>query len=285
MRHIRGVAFCGARSRPEGALAALLGGALRLHHLAAESVADFSGRTLVFGDPVAFIIGSIFLIPAILLAVPIHELGHALAAVLMGDPTARNRGYFSPSTGLARRLFNVYGIVAAFLINVTWGSPAQVNEYRLNGIWRKLAHVLGGPAANLVAAAVFGVVLRLLLGAGAFPNPRTLAQPPQNYLATVVYALYFLNLATFAFQLLPVPGLDGWRIVETLFRARNPRFFFNVAANVQTIWLIAAAVVFLGPLVLRFPVLDYAVAIFYQPAASVILGSCTGYVVLIPCLA
>jgi Zn-dependent protease len=239
---------------------------------------------VLFGDPIAFIIGSIFLIPAILIAVPVHELGHALAAVSMGDPTARNRGYFTPSTGLARRLFNVYGIVAAFLLNVTWGTPVQVNEYRLNGIGRKLAYVLGGPAANLVVAAIFGILFRVLLGAGGFFNLQTLAQPPLGYLTTFVYAIYFLNLATFAFQLLPVPGLDGWRIVEALFRARYPRFFFNVAANVQTIWLIAAAVVFLGPLVLRFPVLDYAVAIFFQPAASLILGSCTGYVVLSPCL-
>jgi len=239
---------------------------------------------VLFNDPIGFLIGSIFLIPAIALTVPVHELGHAVAALLLGDPTPRNRGYFQPQTGLVRRLYNVYGVVAAFLVNVTWGSPAQVNEYRLSGTGRKLGYVLGGPAANLAAAAIFGVVVRVLHGAAAFENPVSLSQPPLGYLATVVYALYFLNLSTFAFQLLPVPGLDGWRIVEALFRGRNPRFFFNVAANVQTIWLVAALVVFLGPLVLRFPVLDYAVAIFFQPASSVILGSCTGYVVLIPCL-
>lgn len=239
---------------------------------------------MLFSDPIAFLIGSIFLVPAVLLVVPIHELGHAAAAVWMGDPTPRNRGYFRPQSGLVRSLYNVYGVVAAFLINVTWGSPAQVNEYRLSGTGRKLAYVLGGPAANLVAAAVFGVLLRVLEAVGGFPDPVSFRQPPLGYLTTVVYAIYFLNLSTFAFQLLPVPGLDGWRIVEALFRDRNPRFFFNVAANVQTIWLVAALVVFLGPLVLRFPVLDYAVAIFFQPAASGIMGSCTGYVVLFPCL-
>jgi Zn-dependent protease len=239
---------------------------------------------LIFNDPIAFLIGSIFLIPAIALVVPVHELGHALAALWMGDPTARNRGYFRPESGLVRRLYNVYGVVAAFLINVTWGSPAQVNEYRLSGISRKLGYVLGGPAANLLAAALFGILLRVLHGAGAFEDIVSLAQPPMGYVATIVYALYFLNLSTFAFQLLPVPGLDGWRIVETLLRDRNPRFFFNVAANLQIIWMVAALVVFLGPLVLRFPILDYAVAIFFQPAASGILGSCTGYVVLLPCL-
>jgi Zn-dependent protease len=239
---------------------------------------------LLFNDPIGFLIGSIFLIPAIALTVPVHELGHAVAALWLGDPTPRNRGYFQPQTGLVRRLYNVYGVVAAFLVNVTWGSPAQVNEYRLSGTGRKLGYVLGGPAANLVAAAIFGLGLRLLHGAGGFEDPVSLSQPPLGYVATVVYALYFLNLSTFAFQLLPVPGLDGWRIVEALFRGRNPRFFFAVAANVQTIWLIAALVVFLGPLVLHFSVLNFAVAIFFQPASTVILGSCTQYVVLSPCL-
>ena len=239
---------------------------------------------MFFTDPIGFLIGSLFLIPAIAVAVPVHELGHAVAALWMGDPTPRNRGYFRPDSGLVRRLYNVYGVLAAFLINVTWGSPAQVNEYRLSGISRKLGYVLGGPAANLLAAALFGILLRVLHRANAFEAIGSLAQPPKGYLATIVYALYFLNLSTFAFQLLPVPGLDGWRIVETLFRGRNPRFFFNVAANLQTIWLVAALVVFLGPLVLHFPILDYAVAIFFQPASSGIMGSCTGYVYLLPCL-
>lgn len=236
---------------------------------------------MLFNDPIAFLVGSIFLIPAIVVAVPVHEMGHAVAAVLMGDPSPRNRGYLRPDP----RLFvNVYGVLAAFLINVTWGSPVPVNEYRLSSPGRKLAYALGGPAANLVVAAVFGVVLRVLQGANAFPNPVALVQPPLGYVATIVYAIYFLNLATFAFQLLPVPGLDGWRVVEAVFRSRNPRFFFNVAANVNTIWLVAALVVFLAPLVLHFSILNLAVAIFFQPAASGILGSCSGYVVLLPCL-
>jgi Zn-dependent protease len=239
---------------------------------------------LLFNDPIAFLIGSIFLIPAVLVTIPVHELGHAAAAVWMGDPTPRNRGYFRPDSGLLRYLFSPYGVVAAFLLNVAWGSPAQVNEYRLSGVRRKVVYVLGGPAANLVLAVVFGILLRLLHGAGWFEDIVTFRQPPLGFVATIVYAIFFLNLATFAFQLLPVPGLDGWRIVEALFRDRNPRFFFSVAANTQTIWLVAIVLVFLSPLVLRFSILDYAVAIFFEPASSGILGSCTGYVVLLPCL-
>lgn len=235
------------------------------------------------GDPIVYVIGSIFLIPALFVAIPVHELGHAVAAVLMGDPSPRNRGYFRLQP---RRFINVYGVVAAFLANVTWGNPVPVNEYRLQGVWRKLGFALGGPVANLLVAIVFGIVVRVLaVAAGVVPNPGTFSQPPLGLLDTLLYAVFFLNLSTFAFQLLPVPGLDGWRVIEALFRNRNPRFFFTVAANTQTIWMIAVFVVLLGPLLLRFSVLDAAVAIFFQPASTGILGQCVGYVVLNPCLA
>jgi Zn-dependent protease len=233
------------------------------------------------GDPVVFLIGSIFLIPAIVIAIPVHELGHAVAAVLMGDPSPRNRGSLSPDP---RRLINVYGVVAAFLVNVTWGTPVPVNEYRLQGLWRRLALALGGPVANLLAAVLFGLLLRVLGGLGGFADPTTFGQPPLGLLTTIVYAIFFLNLSTFAFQLLPIPGLDGWRVLEALFRGRNPRFFFNVAANTQTIWMIAVFVILFAPLLLHFSILNSLVAIFFQPASTVILGGCARYVVLQPCL-
>jgi Zn-dependent protease len=227
------------------------------------------------------VIGSIFLIPALFVAIPVHELGHALAAVAMGDPSPRNRGYFRLRP---RPFINVYGVIAAFLVNVTWGNPIPVNEYRLNGVGRKLVYALGGPAANLLAAIVFGIVVRLLANLGAFPDPATFVQPALGWVSTICYAIFFLNLSTFAFQLLPVPGLDGWRVVEALFRSRSPRFFFTVAANTQMIWMIAFLAVVFAPILLHFSILDAAVAIFFQPASTGILGQCVGYVVLHPCL-
>src|SRR5262249_1899900 len=126
--------------------------------------------------------------------------------------------------------------------------------------------------------------VRWLCRRGGPPGPGCFRQPPLELLATVCYAIFFLNLSTFAFQLLPVPGLDGWRVVEALFRSRNPRFFFNVAANMQTIWVIALLVVLFAPLLLRFSVLNAAVAIFFQPASNAILGTCARHLVLQPCL-
>src|SRR5919109_52388 len=218
---------------------------------------------MIGGDPVVFLVGALFLIPALLVAIPVHELGHGLAAYAMGDPSPRNRGFFRPDP---RRLLNVYGVIAVFLANVGWGNPIPVNEYRMRGVGSRMLYALAGPAANLLVAIVFGVLVRVLLALGAPPNPFTLAQSPLGLLSSAVYATYFLNLSIFAFQLLPIPGLDGWRLVEALFRSRYPRFFYSVAVNVQTIWIVCAVIIFFGPYLLHFGILDAVVGIFFQPA-------------------
>ncbi len=236
----------------------------------------------MFGDPVVFLIGTIFLIPAIFIAIPAHELGHGIAAHLCGDPSPRNRGFLRPRPML---FVNVYGVLAAILINVGFGSPIPVNEYRLQGPLRKLAYALGGPLANLLLAILFGLLLRTLLKNGAVVPAFTIRiAAPLDYAATLVYAIYFLNLSTFAFQLLPVPGLDGWRVLDALFRGSNPRFFFNVAAHQQTIWIACFALVFFGPLLLGFSVLGTAVGLLFQPASYLIIGQCIPYTTLFPCL-
>ena len=101
--------------------------------------------------------------------------------------------------------------------------------------------------------------------------------------AFVVFAIYFLNLAIFAFQLLPIPGLDGWEILAALLRRRSPGFFMRAEMNRQTIWIICLAAVFFGPLLLHFSVLGAVVGVFFEPASLVILGQCVSYVSLQPC--
>jgi Zn-dependent protease len=107
-------------------------------------------------------------------------------------------------------------------------------------------------------------------------------------LAYAVYAIWFLNVSIFAFQLLPIPGLDGWGIVEALFRSRNPRFFFNVDSRRREVWIGVIVVIFVGSF-FRVPVLSAVMSPFYTPASLISLGQCLGYGVpgfnqLSPCL-
>src|SRR5438093_1198298 len=107
-------------------------------------------------------------------------------------------------------------------------------------------------------------------------------------LLAAIYVIIFLNLSILAFQLLPIPGLDGWNIIETLFRSRNPRFFFDVSVRRREVWagcfIVLIAFQFLG----HVNLLWYVMAPFYEPASLISLHTCDGYQTgisaLFPCL-
>src|SRR5207248_8926035 len=196
----------------------------------------------------------------------------------MGDRSVRNRGFLSLRD--PARFFSVYGLAMMLFWKVGWGERIPVNEYRQETLVQKLAYALSGPVANLLLAATFGFAVRPLL---IDVNPNTLALPPLGYLATILYAAYFANLAIFAFNLLPVPGFDGWRILEALFRRTWPRFFMDVSMRQVQI----QQVLIIGLFIAQFfagNLLNVALVPFYAPAATLILGGCSGYYGLAPCL-
>ncbi len=233
----------------------------------------------------AFLVAAIMLVPALIIAIPLHELGHALAAYFLGDRSVRYFGYFDLAPSKVRRLFDPIGLLAVFIALVGWGRKVPVQSNRISTMRQKVLYELGGPAANLLGALLFGVILRFLIRSGVhLPS----ISSPLDVVAFAVYAIWFLNVSIFAFQLLPVPGLDGWALVEALFKGRNPRFFFNVSTRRQQIWIGVIVVIFIGS-VFRVPVLNVVMSPFYTPASLISLGTCIGYGVpnfnqLWPCL-
>ncbi len=228
-----------------------------------------------------FLVSAVMLVPALLIAIPLHEMGHAAAAYFLGDRSVRYFGYF---TWNPRRFLDPLGVIAVFIALVGWGRKVPVQPNRISTMGQKVLYELGGPAANLVAGLVLGVILRVLFATGAEPSIGS----PMGVLTYLLYAVWFLNLSIFAFQLLPIPGLDGWEIVEALFRGRNPRFFYNVAARRREIWIGAIVVIFIGS-VFRVPVLSLVMSPLYTPASLISVGTCDGYGVpgfnaLAPCL-
>jgi len=108
-------------------------------------------------------------------------------------------------------------------------------------------------------------------------------------IGAAIYVIVFLNLSIFAFQLLPIPGLDGWNVIEAIFRNRNPRFFFQVNTRRQQIWIGCIVVIFLFQLFQGASLLAVVMTPFYEPASLISLGGCAGYAIpgfigLHPCL-
>lgn len=231
---------------------------------------------------VALVLATLALVPAILVAIPAHELGHALTAYFLGDRSVRYFGHLGYNL---RRLLDPLGTIAVFIALVGWGRRVPVQSNRINTRGRRVLYELGGPAANLLMAIVFGVVLRVLLAAGIYPSYSLSI----GGIALFLYAIWFLNLSIMAFQLLPVPGLDGWNIVEALLRDRNPRFFVDVSLRRQQIWIGCVVILFLFQLLQGASLLGLVMSPFYTPASLISLGQCEGYAIpglngLRPCL-
>jgi Zn-dependent protease len=223
-------------------------------------------------NAIVFVVSTIFLLPGIILAIPAHELAHVYAARAAGDETPRRQGYMRSW----RNWFSPYGVVAIIFLRVGWGEEPPVNEYRLPGIGGKLMYALAGPVANLIVAIPFGIAARLLIATNGQFDPTTWVQPPIYDLEYVLYAIFFINLAMFAFNLLPIPGLDGWRVIEALFRGFRPKFFFDAGVRRREIWAVCAVVIFLSYFI-GLNVLGWVMSPFFHPASALIMGACTAY--------
>jgi len=231
---------------------------------------------------VAFVLAALLLVPALLVAIPVHEMGHAAAAYFQGDRSVRYFGYFTLDP---RRFLDPLGVVAVFIALVGWGRRVPVQPNRINTMRQRLVHQLGGPAANLLVAIALGAVWRFLTAMG-LESTLTLSS---GLIGAVIFVIVFLNLSIFAFQLLPIPGLDGWDVVETLFRSRNPRFFFDVSTRRREIWIGAIVIIFLFQIFQGANLLALVMSPLYTPASLISLGICRGYAIpglagLHPCL-
>jgi len=230
----------------------------------------------------ALVLGLLLLVPALLVAIPVHEMGHAAAAYFLGDRSVRYFGYFSPDP---RRFLDPMGGLAVFIALVGWGRRVPVQSNRISTTGQKVLLELGGPAANLLVALILGFLFRALLRAGL---PFSFDLGP-GLLLEALYAIVFLNLSIFAFQLLPIPGLDGWNIIEVLFRNRNARFFYDVSVRRREIWAGLVVILLAFQFLQGTNLLNYVMAPFFEPASLISVGGCIGYRIpgltgLFPCL-
>lgn len=159
-------------------------------------------------------------IPAVLIAITFHEYCHGMMAYKMGDPTAAEAGRLTLNP-LAH--LDPIGTLMLILFRFGWAKPVPVNFNRLRHPKRDMIYVsIAGPIANIVIAVVFALTLRLsyyLIGqtniaqnSSFFNLLITLLRGWIIFLQTGV----IINLALTIFNLIPVPPLDGSKIVMGL---------------------------------------------------------------------
>jgi len=153
---------------------------------------------------------SIMLVPA-LLAVTLHEVAHGFIADRLGDPTARLLGRLTLNP---IKHLDPIGTIALLVFGFGWARPVPVNPNNLrnarNGmIWVSIA----GPAANLMLALFSALLLRGVVHVAAMLPEASQLLPfikPVGLMAA--FGLY-INVILCLFNLLPIPPLDGGRVL------------------------------------------------------------------------
>lgn len=212
---------------------------------------------LFFGfDPPVIIA---FIVTAIL-AFAYHEFAHAIVADRLGDDTPRSYGRISLNPIVHLDLF---GIIMLLLTGFGWAST-PVNPYNFRGN-RRVSHALvavAGPIANLTMAAIFAFPLRFQL-VNTFQEGIFL--PSAGQFCTIGMAI---NLLLFAFNLIPIPPLDGFTILIGLVPAEMAYRLEPIRQYGQIILLVT---IFLLPRI-GFPLIEMLIFPIMTFFSGLLLG-------------
>ena len=168
----------------------------------------------------------LLVIPAALIALVLHEVSHGYAAYKLGDPTARIMGRLSLNP---LKHLDPIGAICMVLFRFGWAKPVPIDTRFFKNPKRDMAlTALAGPVANLLIA-FFSLPFYILavnayntaLFSGAAPIVMTLL----NIAVYFFSALHGVNLGLALFNLLPIPPLDGSRV---LFTFLPTQYYFRI---------------------------------------------------------
>jgi Zn-dependent protease len=162
-------------------------------------------------------ISFLFTIIILIMSVVIHEVSHGSMAYLLGDPTAKNAGRLTlnPLAHLDLMGSLVVPLMAYFTAGLMfgWAKPVPYNPYNLrNQKYGDALVAVAGPASNLLVALVFGLLLRFHFFVSV-PN-----------LISAFQMIVVINLVLALFNLIPVPPLDGSKILFSFLPYRYEEF-------------------------------------------------------------
>jgi Zn-dependent protease len=161
----------------------------------------------------------------VLFAITLHEAAHGYAAKLLGDPTAWQLGrvtinpiaHIDPMGTIVMPMLLYFATSGAFLFG--YAKPVPVNWGRLRRPKRDMVWVaLAGPASNLLQAALWAIAWVLLVSVGVH----------ERFFIEMCQAGVLTNVVMFAFNLFPLPPLDGGRILTGLLPFKQAMVFARV---------------------------------------------------------
>lgn len=172
------------------------------------------------------------LLPAVLLALTVHEYAHGLVADRLGDPTPRNAGRLTLNP---LRHLDPVGTLMLLVAHVGWARPVPVDPRNFDHPRAGMIGVsLAGPVANMAAALGLGLALRIVL-----TDPAAASSSIGSALLPFLLWGMSINLVLAAFNLLPLPPLDGSKVLQGLLPPRAARLYASIGRAGPLILLLA----------------------------------------------
>lgn len=140
-------------------------------------------------------------IPALLIALTLHELAHGLIAYKLGDPTAKQHGRLTLNP---LKHIDPLGLLALWLIGFGWAKPVPVNPLYFRGNRRRGLFLVGlaGPMTNFLLAFAAALLMALV------PALRS------GFISSLMQLTLIYNVLLGVFNLLPLPPLDGSKVLQ-----------------------------------------------------------------------
>ena len=157
---------------------------------------------------------------ALLVSLSTHEYCHALVSYLLGDRTAQRLGRLTLNPlahidPIGTVLVPLIGLISGFPV-IGWAKPVPFNPYNLRyHKWGATLVGLAGPASNFLFALIYLALLKVAFG--------LIGLPSGNLLVVFLASLVSVNVVLGLFNLLPVPPLDGSKVIEALLDAPKHR--------------------------------------------------------------
>lgn len=172
-------------------------------------------------------------IPGVLIAITFHEFAHGIVAYKLGDNTAKMEGRLSlnPFAHL-----DPIGTLMLVFIGIGWGKPVHVNP---SNYTRKISMEKGeaivsaaGPIMNIILAFIFGIIYCAVL---KFAGAEFLNSTVGYVIVMMIRSTIITNVGLGIFNLIPLPPLDGSKIIMPFLPYKAKQWFIN---NTQIFYLV-----------------------------------------------
>ena len=180
------------------------------------------GNRIMSGGSIGdWIYDTLISLPGIILALTFHEAAHGYASYWLGDPTPKIQGRLSLNPA---HPIDPVGFVTLLLFGFGWGQPVQINPgYYKHRRRDEFIVAIAGVATNLILAVITSFIIKGLLNG----MTESFYYGIGGILLDILLYVFSINIVLMAFNLLPVPPLDGFGIVTQIFNLQKYDWYWK----------------------------------------------------------